>query len=101
MPPPESVVETSALRAIRVLAEGGGPIELRASGNTIVIAGGSDALGKLAATLENLAVTPQPAGEVSRHVDLEYFPGHGFLSETSMWMTVTLLPEQSAQGMPT
>ena len=45
----------------------------------------------LAASVENLAVDDPFGGVVARHIDVEYFPGHAFLSETFAWMTVTLL----------
>lgn len=90
-PLPDEVLEKGPLSRIRVLA-GDGPIELRVTGEAIEIVGGTAALTKLAASLENLADTPEFGGEVPRHVDFEYFPGHSFLAEGSAWMTVTLLP---------
>jgi hypothetical protein len=90
--PPEEVLEEGPLRTIRLLAGDDGPVDLRVTGEAIEIAGGASAMAKLAASLENLADTPAFGGEVPRHVDLEYFPGHSFLHERSTWMTVTLLP---------
>jgi len=89
--PPDDALEVAPLRGIRVLTGDREPVELRAIGEVIEMAGGSDALNKLAATFENLAAAPELGGLVPRHVDLEYFPGHGFLGEGSVWMTVTLL----------
>jgi hypothetical protein len=94
--PPEDVVEEAPLRAIRVLSGDADPIDLRVAGDAIEIEGGSSALAKLAQTLENLADAPAFGAEVLRHVDLEYFPGHGFLGAASTWMTVILLPTPDA-----
>jgi hypothetical protein len=96
--PPERVVEAGPVRVLRLLAARDGPIQLTASGDTTEISGGLDARGKLAATLENLAIgsasyREQDATPVSRHVDLEYFAGHGWLDEGSMWATLILLPD--------
>jgi hypothetical protein len=90
--PPAEVLEKGPLRMIRLLAGEAGPVNLRVVGETIDIVGGADARAKLAASLRNLASTPAFGGEVPRHLDLEYFPGHSFLGDASTWMTVTLLP---------
>ena len=92
--PPESVLETGPLRTIRAVQVDGALMQLRAKGETMEITGDTATFGKLAATLENLADTPQVEVDVPRHVDIEHFPGHSFLGEDSMWMTVTLLPAQ-------
>jgi hypothetical protein len=94
--PPADVVEVRAIRTVRVLPADAGPIELRSNEDAIEIAGGIAARRNLAATFENLAGTPQVSSPVPRHVDLEYFPGHSFLSEDSMWMTIFLVPESSS-----
>jgi hypothetical protein len=92
---PSDIVQAGPVRALRILpAEG--PIEIRADGEIIEIAGGVEARRMLAATLKNLALEPYDEGPVPRHVDLEYFPDHGFLSERAMWMSVFLLPEPGA-----
>ena len=91
-PPPEEVLEKGPLSTIRVFAGDGGLIDLRVVGESVEIVGGAAPRAKLAAGLMNLANTPAFGGEVPRHIDLEYFPGHGFLREGSTWMTVTLLP---------
>jgi hypothetical protein len=58
-------------------------------------AGGPDARDKLAGTLTNLARASElPSGPVRRHADIEYFAGHPFLAEASMWVTI-LLTEDS------
>ncbi len=93
--PPEDAVEIAPLRTIRLLRSDREPVNLRVTGKVIEIAGGVGALSKLAASLENLADTPEFGGQVPRHIDVEYFPGHGFLGEGSTWMTVTLLPVSS------
>ena len=87
-PPPEGLTESGAISGIRVLADDDGPVSLRAVGSEIEIVGDATARGHLASTLENLADSPPTGTSVTRHVDLEYFPGHGFLSETSMWISV-------------
>jgi hypothetical protein len=88
-PPPERLTESDAIRAIRVLTHDDGPVSLRrATGSDIEIVGGATARGRLANTLENLADSPPTETSVTRHVDLEYLPGHGFLSEQSMWISV-------------
>jgi hypothetical protein len=92
--PPHEVAESGAVEAIRLLAGSEGAVVVRASREAVVVSGDNHALGVLADTLDNLAATPQPLGGVIRHVDLEYFPGHGFLGENSMWMTVYLLSEE-------
>jgi hypothetical protein len=50
----------------------------------------------LGATLENLALESGVEGPIPRHVDLEYFPGHSFLAERSMWLSVFLLPDEGS-----
>jgi hypothetical protein len=88
-PPPERLTEPDAIRAIRVLAHEDGPVSLRrATGSDIEIVGGTTARGRLANTLDNLADSPPTETSVTRHINLEYFPGHEFLSEQSMWITV-------------
>jgi hypothetical protein len=88
-PPPE-VVEGTPLDAVRVVSAKG-PVELRVVGRTIEVAGDCESRAKLAASVENLTADMPFGGVVARHVDVEHFPGHGFLSENSTWMTVTLL----------
>ena len=63
---------------------------------TVEVEGGDNPRAKLAASIENLATSPAFGGMVARHIDVEYFAGHGFLAEASAWMTVTLLaaPDQ-------
>jgi hypothetical protein len=90
-PPPEDALEIAPLRTIRVMTGERETLNLRVTGEAVEMAGGSGALSKLAASLENLADTPDSGGQVPRHIDLEYFPGHSFLGEGSTWMTVTLL----------
>jgi hypothetical protein len=93
-PPPE-VIESGALHTVRVVP-GDGPVELRVARDTVEVKGGDVPRAKLAASIENLASDATFGGVVARHIDVEYFPGHGFLSERSEWMTVTLLaaPDQ-------
>jgi hypothetical protein len=88
-PPPE-VIEAMPLDAVRVVSARG-PVELQVVGRTVEVAGDSESRSKLAASVENLAADVPFGGEVARHIDIEHFPGHGFLSENSTWMTVTLL----------
>jgi hypothetical protein len=88
--PPAEIVETKALRAVQVVP-GDGPVELRLDAETIVVGGSNEARAKLAASVENLAGDDPFGGVVARHIDVEYYRGHGFLSERSAWMTVTLL----------
>ena len=88
--PPAEVIEGPPLRAVRVVSADG-PVELRVDGLTIDVVGGKESRDKLAASIENLAADEPFGGVVTRHIDVEYFPGHGFLSEKSTWMTVTLL----------
>ena len=94
-PPPAEVIEAASLQAVRVVSADG-PIELRVVGEAIEVAGESDCRAKLAASVENLAADRAFGGVVARHIDVEYFPGHGFLSEKSAWMTVTLLATPEA-----
>jgi hypothetical protein len=89
---PEEDLEVAPLRTVRVRTTDQNSVDLTVAGDAIEIVGGTRSLEKLADTLENLAEEPAFGGEVLRHVDLEYFPGHGFLSEESTWMTVILLP---------
>jgi hypothetical protein len=91
-PPPETI-EAAALHTVRVVP-GDGPVELRVVGDSIEVTGRADLRAKLAASVENLASEAAFGGVVARHIDLEYFPDHGFLSERSEWMTVTLLTTQ-------
>ena len=88
--PPAEVVETRAVRAVEVVP-GDGPVELRVDAETIIVRGSDEARAKLAASVENLAGDAPFGGVVARHIDVEYYPGHGFLSEQSAWMTITLL----------
>jgi hypothetical protein len=89
-PPPE-VIEAAPLDAVTVLS-GEGAVDLRVVGETLEITGGGDARARLAASVANLARDEAfGRGVVARHIDVEYFPGHGFLSERAAWMTVTLL----------
>jgi hypothetical protein len=89
VPPPERLTESGAIRAIRVLTHDDGLVSLRrATGSDIEIVGGATARGRLADTLESLADSPPTETSGPRHVDLEYLPGHGFLSEQSMWISV-------------
>lgn len=88
--PPAETVEAAVLQVVRVV-NARGPIELRVIGQTIEIAGDSASRAHLAASVENLAVDDPFGGVVARHIDVAYFPGHGFLAETSAWMTVILL----------
>lgn len=88
--PPDEVIEATSLTLLRVM-DAPGAIELRIAGQAIEVAGDSNARTLLAATVENLAATDPFGGVVARHIDLEYFPGHPFLSETSAWMNVILL----------
>lgn len=62
-------------------------------GDVLLLADGSErARTKLAETLRNLARTPIRGDEqVRAHVDLEYFPGHDFLAEESIWMSVYIV----------
>jgi hypothetical protein len=88
--PPAEIVETTALQAVQVVP-GEGPVELRVDGESIVVGGSDAARAKLAESVEHLADDAPFGGIVARHIDVEYYPGHGFLSELSAWMTVTLL----------
>lgn len=94
--PPDDLVETGAVRAIQILPKDDGPIDIRTDQRDLQIVGGATARIILAATLENLADEPPLDSPVSIHADVEYFPDHPFLSESSMWMTVMLLPAASA-----
>lgn len=92
---PRDVVEGGAIRGLLILPASEGPLELRANNEVIEIAGGLAERRMLASTLENLALEPPDEGPVPRHVDLEYFDGHSFLGESSMWMSLFLLPEST------
>jgi hypothetical protein len=89
--PPAAEVEVLALRSISFAPTADGPILFAAEGDELEISGGQDARAKLAGTLWNLAGDSQPASGVQRHVDLEYFPEHPFLSARGLWMTVYLV----------
>lgn len=89
--PPPDAIEAGPVRSLRLLGAERGPVILRARDKSLEIDGGSVERGLLAQTLRNLSSSPQVAGPVPTHVDLEYFPEHGFLDEASMWMTVILV----------
>jgi len=93
--PPPDVIEAASLHAVHV-ASVDGPVELRVVGQTIEVTGDRESRDKLAASFENLAADLAFGGLVARHIDVEYFPGHGFLSAKSTWMTVTLLATPEA-----
>jgi hypothetical protein len=94
-PPPAEVIEAESLQAMRVVSAHGS-VELRVVGQAIEVVGDSDSRAKLAASVESLAADDPFGGVVARHIDVEYFPGHGFLAENSAWMTVTLLATPEA-----
>ena len=86
--PPTAPPGFEPVHGVRVSEHRDGAAPLRVHGHDIEIAGGLTARDHLASTLENLADSPPTNTSVTRHVDLAYFPGHGFLSEDSMWTTV-------------
>jgi hypothetical protein len=88
--PPHEVSEATPIDTVLVFATEG-PVELQVVGQQIEVTGDRESRAKLAASVENLAADMAFAGVVARHIDVEYFPGHGFLSKNSAWMTVTLL----------
>ena len=89
--PPDEIVEARRLDVIRIRVERDRAVELRVNEGAVEIVGAPASLSKLAATLENLAEEDPFLGIVSRHVDIEHFPGHAWLAQESSWMTVTLL----------
>jgi len=97
MTPPQEVIEVAPLRVLRLTPIAEGKICIRAESDVLEVRGGPEARHQLAETLINLALSAgDPAGAVVRHVDLEYFPGHYFLAEDSMWVTVVLLRNDGA-----
>jgi len=93
--PPAEATEEGPVRAIRIVdASSEEPVVIRRSDGIVEIVGGLPARRRLADALDNLAqLTDRLGGPVRPHVDLEYFPGHGFLTEDSMWMTASLIAE--------
>ncbi len=93
--PPAEIIEGPPLDAMLVVPTDG-PVELRVDTHTIEVVGGKESRAKLAASIENLAADLAFGGPVARHIDVEYFPEHDFLSERSAWITVSLLalPEE-------
>ena len=90
---PDEVVEEGRIEqiAIRTLVNDE-RVVLRHAGTVLEITGSSSAMGKLGQALENLAESAQRIDDLVRpHIDLEYFPGHGFLDADSTWVTVFLI----------
>src|SRR3989442_14724400 len=74
---------------VRIVHLAEGALVFRSSEEGVLeFAVGPDARDKLAKTLTNLSLSSAPSGPVRRHVDLEYFLGHPFLADTSMWVTI-------------
>lgn len=91
-PPAELVEEASIRQLLFTIQPSDQPAAIGRRGDVLVVAGGSHAMSKLAETMENLAdSSDQLGGTVPPHVDLEYFPGHGFLDSSSMWLTLVLI----------
>jgi hypothetical protein len=93
--PPVDLVEEAPIRVLRLepLREGRVVISADQEGE-LRFAGGPESRKKLGMTLINLGEhLDAPHGTRRRHVDLAYFPGHPFLDEDSMWITVFLLDE--------
>lgn len=91
--PPEDLVEEAPIRHLKItILSSAEPAAIFRQDDVLELAGGLDAMCKLAETIENLAdLTDRLGGAVQPHVDLEYFPGHGFLDSRSIWLTLLLI----------
>ena len=90
-PPPERV-ELAPIAQLRVQRVTSGSLIITSDQTDIAFRGGEQALALLAQTLRNLAQTPMARSDRAQpHVDLEYFTGHAFLAEESMWVSVYLV----------
>jgi hypothetical protein len=97
-PPPE-MVQTAPIELVRIVPRDDGFVVIRSEGTDVLeITGGPEARSLLAATLRNLAMhdekefTERHGGHAHAriHVDVDYFPDHPFLAESSMWVTILL-----------
>lgn len=92
---PPDQLESGSVRILHIRGRPDGshdqPVLISANEDIVEIDGGTKARKKLAATLQNLASAGVPSSGTPRHLDIAFFPGHDYLDEESMWMTVLLL----------
>ena len=91
--PPAGQIEVAPIRQLAfAVSLSDEPVAIGRQGDVLLLEGGSQSMSKLAQTFENLSVSTEQLGEcVAPHVDLEYFPGHGFLGGSSLWLTLILV----------
>lgn len=88
---PSHLLEVGPLRSIRSRSPDDGSVNMQITRDALDISGGIHAREMLTRSLDMLAAAPPTGTGVLRHLDVDYFPEHPFLSEQSAWATILLL----------